>query len=886
MVRALSIAAVVALPVLLSFSVMGAEVPPDLTKGETKGVDRKLTYNLGATGLRGWIYTKPANFLESVQGRTTTASRQILVTHVGAKSPADGLMKVDDVILGLDGKLFSEDARQCLGRAITEAEKAENKGVLKLKIWRVGELSEAEKKALLDRAINEAVGNALDGGKLHDLMQGKDLNDRDKQELLKKNLWRAGKTAEVELKLRVLGAYSDTAPYDCPKSKRIFDEACKVLEKEPLNEGWCGAVNGLALLATGNPGYLPQVREFARKMAPQTLKLELKDGMVVWDWGYRNLFLCEYYLLTGDKEVLHAINEYTLSLAKGQSMYGTFGHGISMRTPDGQLHGSIPPYGPVNASGLIGNLAIVMGKKCGVADPEVDAAIDRAAKFFGYYMDKGAIPYGEHLPWPYHDNNGKNAMTAVLFAIQGNRIKEAQFFAKMVTASYENREYGHTGQGFSYLWGALGANVGGPTAVAAFLKEASWHLDLVRRCDGSFTYDGGEQYGAGKTEDNTYYGKSGYYGLSPTATYVLTYSLPLKKLYITGRDADQASWLSKKDVAEAIASGRFDVDCKKKTTPELVAALGDWSPIVRGWAAEELAARPEAKALVPQLITLAEGSDAHVRQGACEALGCIKSTEALPVLVRLLKHEDRWLRVKAANALKKMGDAAKPVVPDMLKAVVDTAEPLQPIAWSDPIQLANGELAEALFSGLLRDSIKAIDPQLLYPAIKAVSQNPDGMARMRLRNTFEKLLTVDDVQALAPEILAAVKTPCPADTMFGNEIRMGGFKALTKYHFKEGIAAGVIFAKTQGGHGSENRTGLIMKELMSYGSAAREAVPELRELIVALNAQCQRGEFPAGELNNRRVAAVEEAIRAIEAAKDQPELQSIAPVQPQGSLKK
>ena len=122
------------------------------------------------------------------------------------------------------------------------------------------------------------------------------------------------------------------------------------------------------------------------------------------------------------------------------------------------------------------------------------------------------------MPWPYHDNNGKNAMTAVLFAVQGNRIKETQFFAKMVTASYKNREYGHTGQGFSYLWGALGANTGGPAAAAAFFKEASWHLDLVRRCDGSFTYDGGEQYGPGQTDDNTYYGKSSYYGLSPTAT--------------------------------------------------------------------------------------------------------------------------------------------------------------------------------------------------------------------------------------------------------------------------------------------------------------------------------------------------------------------------------
>jgi hypothetical protein len=315
-----------------------SRTPPDLTQGNT--VDRTLTYNLGATGLRGWIYTRPVRQfdLERLQGRTTTPSRQILVTHVGAKSPADGVMKVNDVILGAGDKLFTDDARKSIAVAIQEAEKESNNGILKL------------------------------------------------------NIWRAGKAEDVQLKLRVMGTYSDTAPYNCPKSKRIFEEACKVLEKEPLEASWCGVVNGLALLATGKAEYLPRVQEFARKVGPTTLKLELKDGMVIWDWGYRNIFLCEYYLLTGDKEVLHAINEYTVTLAKGQSMYGTFGHGISRLTPDGKLHGSIPPYGPVNMAGLPGNLAIVLGRKCGVKDPEVDPAIERASKFFGYFVDKGAIP--------------------------------------------------------------------------------------------------------------------------------------------------------------------------------------------------------------------------------------------------------------------------------------------------------------------------------------------------------------------------------------------------------------------------------------------------------------------------------------------------------------
>jgi HEAT repeat protein len=668
-----------------------------------------------------------------------------------------------------------------------------------------------------------------------------------------------------------MGSYSATAPFNCPKSKLIFDEACKVLENEPLRDDMWGAVNGLALMATGNPEYLPRVKALAHKIGPKSLKLELKDGMFMWDWGYRNVFLCEYYLLTGDKDVLPAINEYAISLAKGQSMYGTFGHGIAKLTPDGQLHGSIPPYGPVNAAGLIANMAIVMGKNCGVKHPEIEPAVDRASKFFGYFVDKGAIPYGEHMPWPNHENNGKNAMTALLFGLQGNRIRETQFWAKMVTASYQNREYGHTGQGFSYLWGALGANTGGPDALAAYFNQASWHFDLVRRSDGSFTYDGGEQFGPGKTDDNSYYGKSSYYGLSPAATYVLTYSIPLKKIALTGRRVDQASWLTKKEVADAIASGRFDLDRKNKTNEELIEAMGDWSPVVRSWAAEELGKRPERKELVPRLIVLAEGPDYRKRQGAAETLGYINSAEALPVLVRLLTHEDRWLRVKAANALRNMGDTAKPVVPEMLKAVVVTAEPLAPIVWDDPIQLTHGELAAALFKGLLRTSIKGIDPELLYPAIRAISKNADGMARAQLTHTISNQLTLEDVQALAPDILLAIDIPSPADTMFANEIRMAGLRALSKYNFREGIRVSLKFAQTQSPHGSEKRMGEIMKELLRYGSAAKEVLPDLKVLII----QCQEEKDFPDWAKKMKIASVEEAIKAIESTSTQPELRTI-----------
>ena len=793
--------------------------PPDLT--QNRDFERKGTYNLGATGMRGWIYLKPTTHFDGLQGRTTGPSRQILVTHVGAKSPADGVMEVDDVILGAGGALFTEDARRSISDAIQEAEKEANQGILKL------------------------------------------------------TRWRAGKVEEVSLKLRVMGTYADTAPYRCAKSKRILEEAAKVLAEEPFQADWRGAVSGLALLATGNPDYLPKVREFAHKLGPPTLKVDERRGLGAWESGYRNIFLCEYYLLTGDKTVLPAIREITLSTARGQGLYGTFGHGFSLRTDDGKLHGSIPPYGPVNQAGLGANLAIVMGKLCGIRDPEIDPAIERASKFFAYFVDKGTIPYGEHEPYAYHDNNGKSAMAAMFYAIQGNKPAEAKFFAKMATAGYKNRECGHTGQGFSYLWGALGANAGGPAAGSAFFKEASSHLDLVRRSDGAFTYDGGEQYGPGKTDDDTYYGKSSYYGLSPTATYVLTYALPLKKLIITGRDPNPSNRLSTGDVEEALSSGRFDLVRLKLTPEQLVAAFDDWSPIARGWAAEELARRPEAKAMIPELIKMAEGDDARMRQGATETLGLLKAAEALHVFVRLLSHEDRWLRYKAAAAIRNMGGQAGPAVPDVLQATAKTAEPLQPINWADPIQLTHGQLAKALFAGPLAGSLKDSDRELLYPAVRAISTNADGMARATLRGYFQHHLTEEDVRALAPDIIEAIKTPSPADRMFANEIRMGGFQVLSKYHFVEAIELGILFAKTQGGHGSEHRTAQITKAISSYGSAAREAIPGLRELIEQFNTEAKENRFPPGKPNQMRIDAIEAAIKSIEAATDHPELLSI-----------
>ena len=92
----------------------------------------------------------------------------------------------------------------------------------------------------------------------------------------------------------------------------------------------------------------------------------------------------------------------------------------------------------------------------------------------------------------------------------------------------------------------------------------------------------------------------------------------MKKILLTGRESKPSHWLSEKDVAAAAELGRFETERKKKTPQELVAAFRDWSPIVRSWAAEELAKRRDADSLVTELIQMADSADVHLSQGACE----------------------------------------------------------------------------------------------------------------------------------------------------------------------------------------------------------------------------------------------------------------------------
>ena len=799
---------VVALVVLLlggteASAARGKPAVPDLTQGG--GKDDKHDWNLGPTGARGWIW---ARSLE------TTDSRQILVTKVDKGSPADGVIQPGDVILGVGGKPFADDARKAFGRAVTEAETRQGQGILKL------------------------------------------------------IRWRGGKQQQVQIRLPVLGAYSDTAPFGCAKSQKILDAGCRRIAGH-MKGGIDGKINALALLASGKKEYAALVRDYAREVGPPDLKLKLHStsGMAAWHWGYTNLFLTEYCLATGDKAVLPAIREYAVNIAKGQSGVGSWGHGMAW--PDaneGRIHGSLGGYGALNQAGLVCHLSMVLAGKCGVRDTEVQEAVGRANRFFGFYIGKGAIPYGDHRPgWQMHDDNGKNSIAAVLFDLQGEG-EGARFFSRMTVASYGERERGHTGNYFSFLWGPLGAARAGPAAAAAFLKEQRWYYDLARRWDGSFPYQGGAGMGGGEHK---------YGNWDCTGAYLLAYALPLGKLHLTGKGASADNALTGADLAGVVEDGRdfsswhMGIEpYRGKGEQDLLKCLQSLSPAVRHRAAQALAEK-EGDVVRP-LVSMLGAGDLNTRYGACEALGALKgrAASAVPALTQALAHRDLWLRIQASYALSSIGGPAKGSAPEMLRlAVQDDA--------SDPREFMQRYLAFCLFYpggalrmvGLLARDLEGVDRQLLYPAVERLLTNDDGRARGAVSSVY-KQLSYEEIRPLLPAILRAIETPSPSGVMFASGIRLRGLELLAEHRIKEGMPLCLKVMDIEA-WGKRDRIAGCLKILARYGGAAKAVLPELKALEKQLLAHREARGL------KEQIDLVRKTIADIESATDAPQLRTL-----------
>ena len=728
-----------------------------------------------------------------------------MITAVAAGSPAEGVLQEGDVILGVDGEPFSGDARKSFGAAVTAAETVQK------------------------------------GGKFS---------------LLR---WREGKTESVSIQLRILGSYHDRSPWDCEKSAKIIDAGCAHIVNN-LKEGVDGKINVLALLASGKEDYMPIVRDYARRLGPTDLRLDMSpaSSMASWHWGYTNLLLTEYFLATGDREVLPAIREYTVRLAQGQSGVGTWGHTMAWpQWNDGKTHGRLGGYGALNQAGLVCHLSLVLGRKCGVVEPVVEQAIERGNSFFGFYIGKGSIPYGDHPPDArFHDDNGKNSIAALLFDVQDHEAG-ARFFSRMTVASYGERERGHTGNYFSYLWGALGAVRAGPEAVSAYLKEQRWFFDLNRGHDGRFSYQGGA--GSSGAEHK-------YASWDCTGAFLLSYLVPQGRLFMTGRGVNPQNALTGALLQETISAGRGFSNWDRGHGPyqalssgQLLRALENWSPVVRQRAAGILAEHEDLP-----LDTLVERLDAvefEGRYGACQAFIRLgkRGAPAVDELRELLWSDDLWLRVQAAQALAAVGAPVMEVVPDFLKLIERTDK-------ADPGEMTQRYLAFCLFcrggvlgmEGLLARSVEGADLGELRPAVERLLRNPDARARGVVGSLYGQL-TYEEVKPFLPAVHRAIVERAPSGVMFSDGIRLQGLELLANHRIEEGMSL-CLESMDLDRWGKRHRVMRCFKILRKYGGAAKPLLPRLREVEGQLRGHRER------KMMERHIAEINNLISHIETA--------------------
>ncbi|WP_353415664.1 DUF6288 domain-containing protein, partial [Haloferula helveola] len=757
--------------------------PPDLTAGELIPDNLTTTWNLGPTGMRGWVYydTTGGGINGSVE------SRQIQVREVDAGSPADGVFLPDDLILGASGTaaapaLFGIDARRALAAAIADAE--------------------AQTPADL--------------------------------QLIR---WRAGVQTTVTLTLRTMGAYTATAPYSCPKSEKILEEGMDYYyNNESSGRYRMGVLSLLAAQDDFFPDralYLQAAETEARALIKSASELDDLRNYTAstaysapWGRVHELILLGEYYLITGDALVFPTIEALAINLAKGVSHYGTMAHSLRQ----GAYDASNPyrpvntGYGVVNSVGMPCLLGVQLAKQCGVNDPAVDEMIDRAKMFYASYVNRGSIPYGEHEAYdPRHENNGKCALAAIVLDNDPVYEDQAEFFVKMALASGDtDRDVGHTGAFFNYLWAPMGVQRGGPSAVQEYFGKISWMLDLHRRWDGGFDYD--------SFSENRAPNGSEYYNFRMSTAMLLTYALPLESLHITGRDSTGALALTAGQITDSMDVE--DYDATARTTAELVDDLGVWSAKVRRLASEELGGRTIDTATRDDLRAKALDLGGTSRYGAIQAIGETDDTGFTGQLVSLLEDDDGYVRTLAAKALHKFHGSHKvPYRSTMMTTLVSRARAAFPADPDDPLQLDQAALITAIFGGgafannrsEMDTLISEVGSGLFFDALKVAARHPTGNARGRISNLF-KVLTPAEVELMAPELVDMVALESPADRMFSLGVRNEAMQAMARSLVAEAVPAAMRAMDNSNGWGGFHEN--LLNGLVLYDGSSTLVTPD------------------------------------------------------------
>jgi hypothetical protein len=700
----------------------------------------------------------PAGELFGPTGVLGTVSKNaIKVSGIQKGSPADGKLKNGDEIIGLGSAKFGKDPKRDVAAAI--------------------DLAEAESS----------------GGKMTLMMKG-------------------GKT--VDLELAVLGTYSPTAPYNCPKTDKIITMAAEHLLKTKSKNGSRLHPDLLGLMATGEKKYIDAAAEEILSAdwanpdpakVDQILAGEVPSGSVGWTWGYDLITLSEYHLLTGDKSVLPAIKIYAVALAKGQDAAGLWGH--RMASP--QRNGRLPGYAQMNQSSMSCFMGMLLAKKCGITDPELEKGIERTYAYVESHVGRGSFPYGVHGPnSSVFNNNGSSGSAALCMALSGNS-EGAKFFSRLTATSYDGLEKGHASTFFNPLWTPLGANLSGPEVTQQFFGKSLWFHNLRRNFDGSWSPDWKEGPHEGVA--------------------LLAYCLPRHALYITGSMADKSIWVEGKAATDVVEVSKMDY--KSKTSDELVALAADHPlPQVRRAASGALGERREEMGAT-WVKFLKEGTPKQKSLALGQYGWWIPGEQKLPQIddiAAILRDSEAplELRAEAAKSVCYMGEPAQKYYMDVI-GLINEKKPKDIFGEIDGDlgKAANVLCSEPIPKGLVTDKAA------FYKAALRLADNK----RQGARASGLKMLAgmpVEDFHLVADKVIHVINDEDGTYHAYHNpgSAVTAGIGILADLNIKEGIDLALEIEKNPSGKGSFKMLA-TWAVLAKYGANAKDALVVYKERI-------------------------------------------------------
>jgi hypothetical protein len=445
-------------------------------KPTTIGPDKEcpgFLVNLGPTGARAIL--KEASFV---------------VKYVFPKSPADGLVRIDDEITGVNGKPFSKHT--------------------------FGKFYGMEPGVGTEGPIMD-VGSAIEDS------EGRDGT-------LTLDLIRSGQPAKVEIKLEALGRFSDTYPKNCKKSEKLAARAMDYLLQHP--EERCGIVHekgllGLAMLAQGK----------AKEAETLAMAWNQPPGEKEWTWypSYQAIFLAEYFLQTGDRRVLPTIEEDCKRLYLSQvidpELYKDAMHGGQPQAKNflkgGNGHGArIAGYGTMTITTLMALLSWELAEDCGIKieDFNRNLAYDcvhthtHESGYMGYRFATGA-----------YTPVGRQGLAIIVHRV-ADRPGTEDYVSRVTGGMAKSKTRlndGHGDNSLAWAWALLGIQLSGNEAAAREVFDYNKaFINMARTHDGAFVIQPGRNLA-----EKAYYMSP---RIHPTAAMVLALGTDKAKLRIQG----------------------------------------------------------------------------------------------------------------------------------------------------------------------------------------------------------------------------------------------------------------------------------------------------------------------------------------------------------------